>query len=178
MVLIKKLKFVAPFAILFVLFFMLWNELFSNRAQAYPGTMVGESLPNFSLPSIYSSGNLSNRTLKGRVTVLNFWASWCSACKAEMSTLMRIKRDYKVPMYGIAYKDSPSDAKAALKQRGNPYRMVASDEYGDVGVDFGIYGTPEMFVISPSGKIIYKHLGAITISEWRNNIYPVIKKYS
>lgn len=177
MVLIRKLRFVLPFAMLFMLLAIFWNELFSNRGQAY-ASMVGESVPGFSLPSIYGSGNLSNRHLGGRVTILNFWASWCSACSAEMSTLMRIKKTYRIPMYGIAYKDSPADAKAALRRSGNPYNIVAADQYGDVGVDFGIYGTPEMFVISPNGKIIYKHLGAISMSEWQNEIYPIIKRYS
>jgi len=177
MTLTKKLKLITPFAILLVLFLMLWNALFYKHAQAYPGTMVGESIPRFSLPSLYGSSNLTNRQLNGRVTVLNFWASWCSACQAEMSTLMRIKKNYNVPMYGIAYKDTPSDAKAALKRSGNPYNMVALDKYGEAGVDFGIYGTPEMFVVSPNGKIIYKHIGTISMSEWRNEIYPIIKQY-
>lgn len=175
MSMIRKIKFSIPFAILTVLLVLLWNELSSNR-QAFANGMVGEDVPSFKLPGIYG-GSLTDNRLQGKASVLVFWASWCAACRSESSTLIKVSKKYGVPIYGIAYKDSKADAKAFLGKYGNPFRQVAYDEYGDVGVDFGIYATPELFVISPSGKIIYKQIGVVSMSSWKRTILPLLKKY-
>lgn len=174
---IRKIQFTIPFAVLFILFGILWSELSSTRSYAYSPGITGEKLPSFSVPSLYGSGNLTNNNLKGRVVLLNFWASWCSACETEHPLLMRIKNKYHVPIYGISFKDEPSDAREALRQRGNPYTQVGYDLDGVTGVDFGIYATPETFVIGPNGDILYKQIGVIDQSTWDETIYPLIKKY-
>lgn len=174
---ISRLKFILPFTLLFVLLAILWTQLSSSRSYAYSSGMVGEKIPSFSAPALYSSKNLTNNNLKGRVTLLNFWASWCAACRSEHAMLMKIKNTYRVPIYGIAFKDDPRDSRAMLKRTGNPYVKAAYDANGSVGVDFGIYATPETFVISPNGSIIYKQIGAINQYTWDHTIYPLIRKY-
>lgn len=177
MMTLRKIKLAIPFAILFVLFGILWSELSSTRSFAYSSGISGDKIPDFNVPSLMGSGNVTQKDLDGRVVILNFWASWCSACRAEHEMLMKIKNTYHIPIYGIAFKDDPSEAKAYLQKHGNPYTAVGSDENGVTGVDFGIYATPETYVLSPSGNIIYKQIGVIDQSTWDNDIYPVIKRY-
>lgn len=176
---LRKIKFTIPFAILFVLFAILWTELSSTRSYAFsfPWSESEEKVPNFSVPDLFGTGNLTQKDLAGRVVILNFWASWCSACRAEHAMLMKIKDTYHIPIYGIAFKDEYADAKSYLQSRGNPYVAVGDDANGSTGVDFGIYATPETFVLSPTGTIIYKQVGVIDQSTWDNTIYPIIKKY-
>ena len=173
----RKFKLALPFAILFVLFGILWTELSSTRSFASPLNSSDNKIPDFSVPSLFGSGNVTRKDLEGRVAILNFWASWCSACRAEHAMLMKIKNTYHIPIYGIAFKDEPADAKAYLDKRGNPYTAVGSDVNGVTGVDFGIYATPETYVLSPKGDIIYKQIGVIDQYTWDNEIYPVIKRY-
>jgi cytochrome c biogenesis protein CcmG/thiol:disulfide interchange protein DsbE len=174
---IRNIKYIIPFTILFILLALLWAELSSTRSYAFSSGLSGETIPKFSLPSLYGSGNVTNKDLGGRVVILNFWASWCSACRSEHSMLMKIKNKYHIPIYGIVFKDDPSDAKSYLSERGNPYVAIGSDEDGITGVDFGIYATPETYVLSPEGKIIYKQIGVIDQETWDNEIYPIIKRY-
>ncbi len=172
-----KIKWLVPFTLLFILLTLLWSELSSTRESTYSNGIVGEKLPAFNVPSLYQAKNISNDQLRNHVTLINFWASWCSACRVEHEMLMKIKNDYHVAIIGIAFKDQPKDARDVLATDGNPFQQAGYDLGGEVGVDFGIYATPETFVVSPSGEIIYKHIGVIDQSVWDNKIYPLIKKY-
>ncbi len=174
---VSKLKFVIPFTILFILVALLWNELSSERTNTYAPGVLGERVPSFNIPNLYGFPNVTNKALEGRVTILNFWASWCSACRAEHDMLMKIKNVYHIPIIGIAFKDDPVEARKVLTTDGNPYIQVASDEQGITGVDFGIYATPETFVVAPNGDVIYKQIGVIDQAIWDTTIYPLIQKY-
>jgi cytochrome c biogenesis protein CcmG/thiol:disulfide interchange protein DsbE len=140
--------------------------------------MTGETVPNFDLPNLFSSDHsFTPKNFHGHAVLLNVWASWCSACKYEHAMLMRLKNEYHVPIYGILYRDNASDAIDWLHRKGNPYVIVGNDANGDASVDLGIYGTPETFVVSPKGKIIYRHVGVITQRLWDDTIQPLLKKY-
>lgn len=178
MTLTRRLKLTIPFIVLFLLLSLLWHQLYSANSNNYVSSMTGESVPDFSMPNLYSPDDtFTPNDFHGHAVLLNVWASWCSACKAEHAMLMKIKDDYHVPIYGILYRDNSTDAMNLLKQRGNPYTMVGNDSNGDASVDLGIYGTPETFVINPSGKIIYRHIGVITQNVWDEIIYPLIEQY-
>ena len=168
-----------PFLFLFILLGMLGRELFSATSRpTTSSSLVGESLPIFNLPILNSPDKIfTQNELKGKVSLLNVWASWCSACRAEHAMLMTIKNTYHVPIYGILYKDNASNANDLLKKKGNPFVMIGDDFTGDVAIDFGIYGTPETYVISPEGKILYRHIGMMDYGVWKDEIYPIIKKY-
>ena len=174
---LSKIKFAVPFAIVFVLLGIFWTELSSTRSYAYSTGIVGERIPEFSVPNLSGAANLTQKELSGRVTILNFFASWCSACLHEHDMLMKISNKYHVPIYGIAFRDDPQDARGMLNQKGNPYVQTGYDADGDVGVDFGIYATPETFVVSPNGDILYKQVGVIDQETWDETIFPIIKKY-
>ncbi len=150
---------------------------FSTTAT-WAAPQIGDSLPSFSAPSIYgSSKDMTANSLQGRVSLLAIWASWCSACASEHNLFMKIKNVYRVPIYGILYKDSASDAMNFLKRRGNPYVQLADDPSGDATIGFDVYGTPEIYLVSPEGKVLYHQTGALNQSTWDLVIYPIVKHY-
>ncbi|MFE1600127.1 DsbE family thiol:disulfide interchange protein [Methylobacterium sp. ID0610] len=136
--------------------------------SAVPSALIGKPVPAFSLPALTGLGpagqpvpGLSSDDLKGKVTVLNVWASWCTPCQAEHPMLMRLAKD-GVNLVGIDYKDAPENGRRFLGRHGNPFRAVGMDETGRVGIDFGVYGVPETFVIGPDGRIRDKLVGILT----------------
>lgn len=173
-----KAKFLIPFIILFALLGLLWRELFYANPHEIPSALIGENVPQFSLPILTKENSFfTNKELVGHVSLINVWATWCYACAQEHDMLLKIKENYHVPIYSINYKDNQRDALNWLLQHGNPYVLTGSDKNGDVAIDFGVYGTPETFVISPQGKIIYRHIGAIDQATWDNILYPLVKQY-
>jgi cytochrome c biogenesis protein CcmG/thiol:disulfide interchange protein DsbE len=172
----SKLKFTVPFLILFCLLGMLWYELFFAKPNDIPSPLIGEPVPTFSL-STYSNSILSPQDFQGHVSLLNVFASWCYACSLEADMLMKINHHYHVRIYGINYKDKQDDVESWLKKYGDPYLKIGDDKTGDVAIDFGVYGTPETFIISKQGKIVYRHIGVIDQTIWDNVLYPVVKKY-
>jgi len=175
----SKIKYVLPFIFLFALFALMWYELFYTHPGELPSALIGQPLPNFSLarldqpPLKFTQQQLAHK----KVVLINFWASWCSACAAEHQMLLNISQNYHVPIYGINYKDNADDAKKWLQTHGNPYAMIGSDSSGNAGIDFGIYGTPETFVVTASRRIVYRQIGAIDQQTWDNVIYPLVQKY-
>lgn len=173
-----KLKHIIPFFILFALLAILWRELFYAHPNELPSALIGETVPEFQIPNLWQENkSFSTKELAGRVSLLNVWATWCSACSMEHPMLMKIKEQYHIPIYSIDYKDNSVDAKNWLHQEGNPYVMTGIDQHGDVAIDLGVYGTPETFVINPEGKIVYRHIGIIDDKVWNEVLYPLIKKY-
>lgn len=139
--------------------------------------LVGEPLPSLPLRDITSGIPWNEQTLKGQVSLINVWATWCYACESEHPFLMKISRDYHIPIYGIAYKDQPQTILQWLTKHGNPFIKIASDQYGSTALDLGIYGTPETFIINKQGYIVYRHIGMIDQLIWENVLYPLILKY-
>jgi cytochrome c biogenesis protein CcmG, thiol:disulfide interchange protein DsbE len=174
----NNIKFIVPFIILFALLGLLWRELFYSRPNELPSALIGETVPEFRLPNLFPEQKVfTQKDLIGRASLLNIWATWCYACRIEQPMLMKIKEQYHVPIYSIAYKDNPQEAITWLRKMGNPYVITGNDNHGNVSIDFGVYGTPETFVISPGGKIIYRHIGAIDQKAWDEVLYPLLKKY-
>jgi cytochrome c biogenesis protein CcmG, thiol:disulfide interchange protein DsbE len=173
----QTLKLAIPFIFLFILFILLGWELFYSKPSELPSALIGEDVPAFNLPNLYpSQPPLTQKTFAGKTVLLNVWATWCYACSLEHGMLMKITNEYHVPIYSIAYKDNSQDARHWLQENGNPYKRVGADMNGNVAIDFGIYGTPETFVINAKGKIIYRHIGAIDQKTWDDVLYPLIKK--
>lgn len=174
----KWLSF-APLLICIFLIFILIQELYSSNSNITqsPFSKFREKNIDFTLPNLFDpSTTVTEKDFNHRIVLLNVWASWCDGCYQEHQTLMNIKNNYKIPIFGIDYKDSPQVAIKFLKRNGNPFEKIGSDPDGSVAVDLGIYGTPETFIIDQHGKIIYRHIGPITMSIWQNVLYPVIQK--
>ena len=141
-----------------------------------PSVMIGKPAPAFKLDRLDAPGQFSPSELKGKVWLLNIWASWCGACIQEHPVLNDIAKSHKITLIGLAYKDEDTDAKTWLKTRGNPYAVVVADRDGRVGIDYGVYGVPETFVIDKAGQIAYKHIGPITPEIFRDKILPELQK--
>jgi cytochrome c biogenesis protein CcmG/thiol:disulfide interchange protein DsbE len=132
-------------------------------------------VPKFSLPPIEGSGpGLSSEDFKGKVALVNVWASWCPPCRIEHPILMRLARE-GVPIYGINYKDAPADAKRFLATLGNPYSKIGADRDGRGSIEWGVYGYPETFIVDRTGRIRYRHVGPILPRDLDATIYPILK---
>lgn len=118
---------------------------------------------------------LSSANLKGEVSLVNVFASWCTECRAEHPVLMRLREENIVPIHGINYKDKPEDAREWLDNLGDPYTRTGADLDGRVAIEFGVYGVPETFVIDKAGRIAHKHIGAISPKDLNTEILPLIE---
>ncbi len=143
-----------------------------------PSVMIDKPVPKFDLPAVMGRPRgLASAELKGEVRLVNFFASWCVACRAEHPLLNRLTRDGVVPVYGVNYKDKPEDARAWLDRLGDPYVRSGADLPGRVGIDWGVYGLPETFIVDQRGRIVFKHIGAIDAAALEDTILPIVEKY-
>lgn len=170
------MKKIIPFIILFGLCILLYRELYYAHPEELPSTLIGHPIPAFTLNDLNKPQNkfTQKNLINPQVSLLNVWATWCDACLYEHSMLMKIANQYHVPLYGILYKDNVVSAKQWLDTHGNPYISIGNDASGDVGIDLGVYGTPETFLIDNQGKIIYRHVGVINQENWDKILHPMI----
>ena len=142
-----------------------------------PSPLIGKPVPQFALTPVRGRTlGLATADLKGRVSLVNVFASWCVACREEHPLLMQIRRDNLVPIHGLSYKDQPADAARWLDEMGDPYTRTGADLNGRVAIDWGVYGVPETFVVDRDGRIAYKQIGPITASVWQERLLPLIRK--
>ena len=142
-----------------------------------PSPLIGKPAPVFDLPPVKGrSAGLSNRDFGGDVVLLNVFASWCVACREEHPLLLALSQRHAVPIFGLNYKDKPDDAAAWLDELGDPYARTGADLDGRVGIDWGVYGVPETFVVDRSGRIAYKHIGPLTPAVLENTVLPMVEK--
>lgn len=143
--------------------------------RAMPSTLIDKPPPQFNLPPVEgTSAPLDSSKLNGRVMLLNIYASWCPGCRVEHPTLMRIARDKIVPLYGLNWKDKPGQGGAWLRQNQNPYIAVGDDPTGRAGIEMGVTGVPETFVIDKDGRIRYRHAGPVTEEVWQEVFAPLL----
>ena len=142
-----------------------------------PTVLIGKGVPEFDLPPVKGRElGLSSKDLKGQVSLVNVFASWCVECKAEHPILMDLARQGPVPIHGLNYKDKPDDAQAWLDDLGDPYTRTGADIKGRVAIDWGVYGVPETFIVDRQGRIAYKHIGAMNAAVVRDKILPMVAK--
>ena len=141
-----------------------------------PSPLIGKPVPEFALGPIQGRElGLSSRDLHGEVTLVNVFASWCVACRHEHPLLLALEREGTVPVHGLNYKDAPDDAAAWLDALGDPYTRIGADLDGRVGLDWGVYGVPETFVVDRTGRIAYKHIGPVTPRVLDEVILPLVE---
>ncbi len=142
-----------------------------------PSALIGKQIPRFDLPPVKGrSLGLSSANLLGEVSLVNAFASWCVACREEHPVFMELTRKKLVPLHGLNYKDAPDDAAQWLNTMGDPYLRTGADLNGRVGIDWGIYGVPETFLVAADGSIAYKHIGAITEQTLAETILPLVDR--
>ena len=171
----KKIFLILPLFLLttICLFFLLFI-LLNKDPNAPPSALLNKSMPIFSSTNLYNdSENLLSHNLKGKYTLVNFFASWCAPCKAEHHLFFEIKKEKpELFILGFSYKDDLNDSKKYLEDEGNPYSFVGLDQDGKIAFEFGVFGLPETFIINKEGKIIFKHTGPLT----KDIIYNEISK--
>jgi cytochrome c biogenesis protein CcmG/thiol:disulfide interchange protein DsbE len=143
--------------------------------KVVPSPLIGKPVPDFALPPVKGrSLGLATGDLKGHVSLVNVFASWCVACRDEHPVLMRLRADGTVPIHGLNYKDKPEDAARWLDAMGDPYTRTGTDITGRVAIDWGVYGVPETFIVDAQGRIAFKQVGPITPEILERTILPLI----
>ena len=144
--------------------------------ETSPGK-AGEILPAFELSLLHDESSvLRSESLKGQVTILNVWASWCVPCRLEHPLLMELSRDKGLNLYGINHRDLRGDALKWLEFYGDPYRLIMVDDVSGSGTEFGSYGVPETYVIDRQGRVRQRHFGALTRDVWHEEILPLLSQ--
>lgn len=168
------MRFILPFVVFVVLAFFLYRGLHLDPREV-PSPLIDKPAPVFNLPQLYNPAKtFGPQEMRGKVWLLNVWSSWCVSCKEEHPVLVDLSRQNIVPIYGLDYKDKRADAESTLSSAGDPYTLVISDADGRVGIDYGVYGVPETYVIDKQGIIRYKQIGALTHQNLREKILPLV----
>lgn len=171
-----KMRFFLPLAGFLVLVVFLGLGLRLNPREV-PSPLVGKPAPEFALPRLDRPDlQIAKTDMRGKVWLLNVWASWCVSCRDEHPVLLELAKSGVVPLIGLNYKDERMDGLRWLGQFGNPYQISAYDHEGQIGIEYGVYGVPETFVIDKHGTIRYKQIGVLTEQILRDKILPMVKK--
>ena len=172
----KALKFLIPLALFVTLAGFLFKGLFLNPREV-PSPLIDKPAPEFALTRLDQPEQTIRRAdMLGKVWMLNVWASWCEACREEHPYLVEFAKLKALPIYGLDYKDQREPAQQWLAQRGNPYDASLFDASGRVGIDFGVYGVPETFIIDKQGVIRFKQIGALTPEVLQDKVLPLLRK--
>jgi len=171
-----KVHLFVPLALFAVLAVMLGVGL-TLKPREVPTPFIGKPAPAFSLPQLQDpKRTLSAAELKGQVWILNVWASWCAPCREEHPLLVMLAREQAVPIVGLNYKDDPRNAQEWLLRLGDPYKVSIIDRDGRAGIDYGVYGVPETFIIDQSGIVRLKHVGPLTKKVWVQKVVPLLEQ--
>ncbi len=172
----RHLRYVVPLVVFAVLVGFLGKGLFLNPSEV-PSPLINKPAPAFTLEQLHDPrARFSSQDMLGKVWMLNVWASWCVACRQEHPLLVELARQRIVPIYGLNYKDQRQEAINWLRDLGDPYVVSVYDVEGRVGLDFGVYGVPETYVIDKQGIIRYKHIGPISPTALQERILPLIRE--
>ncbi|MFO1325208.1 MAG: DsbE family thiol:disulfide interchange protein [Burkholderiales bacterium] len=171
----KALRLLVPLVLFVVLVAFLWRGL-SRDPREVPSPLINKPAPVFSLAQLKAPDKqFGTADMKGKVWLLNVWASWCVSCRVEHPLLVELAKANVVPLVGLNYKDKNDLGLAWLSQNGDPYTLSVVDADGRVGIDFGVYGVPETFVIDKDGMIRYKQIGPITVEALEQKILPLVR---
>jgi len=172
----KRWHLLAPLVLFVLLAAFLWRGLRLDPHEV-PSPLVDKPAPAFSLTRLDDASRTIRRDdMLGKVWMLNVWASWCEACRDEHPYLVEFAKLKALPIYGLDYKDQREPAQAWLAERGNPYDASLFDANGRVGIDFGVYGVPETFIIDKQGVIRFKKIGVLTPEVLRDDVLPLLRK--
>lgn len=169
-------RFLLPLSIFIVLAAFLGIGLRLNPREV-PSPLIDKPAPAFRVAQLHDAGKtISPEDMRGKVWLLNVWASWCVACRQEHPILVELAKRNVVPIVGLNYKDGRDAAQQWLRELGDPYQVSAFDADGRIGIDYGVYGVPETFLIDRQGIIRYKHIGPVTVKAVEESILPKIRE--
>ncbi len=168
-------RYIIPLAVFIVLVVFLAIGL-GRDPREVPSPLINKPAPGFQLAQLKDPAkSFSTGEMRGKVWLLNVWASWCLACREEHRLLLELSRSGSVPIYGFNYKDRREDAMLWLNELGDPYVLSVSDFDGRIAIDYGVYGAPETFLIDRDGVIRFKHVGPLTRDLWQKKVQPLIE---
>jgi len=168
-------RFILPF-VAFVLLIVVFSFGLFNDPRELPSPFLGEQAPTFQLPSLTEPGKIvGSADYAGKFALVNVWATWCGGCRQEHPFLLELQRTGVIPIYGLNWRDTRPEALSWIRQLGDPYEFSAFDEDGRVGIDWGVYGAPETFLINADGIVLHKHLGPLTRGAWQSDFVPLIE---
>lgn len=170
-----RIKFFIPVAGFVILGLMLWRGLYLNTSEL-PSVLINKPLPTFELENVYSNELVSKEDLPDGPFLLNVWGSYCLPCLAEHPTFMRLSESDVIPIVGINYKDRQGAAVDWLETNGDPFAFSIMDEEGRLGIDLGVYGAPETFLIDRNGVIRYRHVSVLDEQAWEEIFAPAIEE--
>lgn len=169
-------RYLAPLAVFVVMVLMFIKGLDPSRdLNELPSPFLGKPAPSIDLPSLENpGGRLDSRDYAGDVALVNVWATWCVGCRQEHEFLMELSKTGTLPIYGINWRDRREEALAWLASLGDPYVVSGFDADGRTGIDWGVYGAPETFLIGKNGNVLHKHLGPLSRGVWEQDFMPLI----
>ena len=169
------MRFASPIVVFLLLVVVFSFGLF-NDPRELPSPFLGEQAPAFEVASLTEPERIvGSADYAGKMALVNVWATWCGGCRQEHGFLMQLARSGSIAIYGINWRDDREAALGWLQQLGNPYEFSAFDADGRVGIDWGVYGAPETFLISPDGIVLHKHLGPLDARIWQEDFVPLIE---
>jgi cytochrome c biogenesis protein CcmG/thiol:disulfide interchange protein DsbE len=169
-----KLRFLLPIAVFAVLVPLLIFGL-SRDPSRVPSPLIGKPAPQFELPEVLDPGRrVGSADYAGRMALVNVWATWCAGCREEHDFLLTLAEREEIPIYGLNWRDERTAAARWLSEFGNPYVASGFDRDGSVGIDWGVYGAPETFLIGPDGTVLHKHVSPLTEQVWQRDFVPLI----
>ncbi len=169
-------RYLLPLVAVMLLIVFLVIGLRQGDPHALPSPFIGKPAPAFELPTLADpAATVGSEDLAGKVSLVNVWATWCGGCRAEHGFLMKLAAEKTVPIYGINWRDTRPEALRWIEQLGDPYVASGFDDSGRVGIDWGVYGAPETFLIGPDGIVLHKHLGPLDLRAWQEDFVPRIE---
>ncbi len=172
----KRLLLFLPLMAFVILGLFLWKGL-SLDPKKLPSALIDKPVPAFELPWLERPGQrLTQEVFKGQVSLLNVWATWCPSCRTEHPFLMELAHDRNIPIYGIDYKDEAEAANQWFEDLGNPYVANIFDEQGSLGLNLGVYGAPETYIVDKNGIIRYRHVGPLNDAIWKSSLLPIFQQ--
>ena len=182
---LRYLMAALPLLIFAVLALIFWSQLNSGRdVSEIPSALIGTKAPMLAMPPLEGAATpsgepmpaLDDTAVKGKLTLVNVWASWCVPCRQEHPIILELSKDPRLTVVGINYKDRNENALRFLGELGNPFSAIGVDPNGKAAIDWGVYGIPESFLVSPEGVILYKHVGPFTDDSVKNQLLPKIEE--
>ena len=169
------MRFAIPI-IVFLLLVVVFSFGLFNDPRELPSPFLGEQAPAFEVESLTEPERIvGSADYAGKMALVNVWATWCGGCRQEHGFLMQLARSGSIAIYGINWRDDREAALGWLQQLGDPYEFSAFDADGRVGIDWGVYGAPETFLVSPDGIVLHKHLGPLDARIWQEDFVPLIE---
>lgn len=174
---LKRLLYLVPLVVFLVLAGYFWVGL-RGDPQVLPSVLLNQPVPEFSLPPIEGRARgLGSDDLKGQVSLVNIFGSWCAACRIEHPFLMGLQSAGDIPIYGIDWREKdPQAGPAWLARLGDPYTLVGADPESRAAIAFGVTGAPETFIVDADGVIRYKHIGPVTPQAWKETLWPIVQR--